>query len=132
MVKLSQYDTELNVIDLGEFQISQLDKLFQEKLANTQLEIIHAEENIAKTCFILSRNDKDFVNVSFLSYDLVQFDSDRLIYPKSFTTKVRNIFRHKSQLSIQVSMSDAKKICQDYITFDREAFEGKYQQFYSY
>lgn len=132
MITLSQYDAELNIIELGEFQLSQLDKLFQEKSANAKLVTETAEESITKTCFMLSRSDLDFIQLDFLFNGKVKFESDRLIYPTDFLGKLRNILRNKDYLSCELNLNDAKQLCQDYISLDRQAFEQKFQHFYTY
>lgn len=132
MIRLSFYDTDLNLIDKGQFDIFRLDELLNERWANSQLPFESAETTISKTHFCLSRNDNDFLAMDCQTNGKVTIQSDRLHYPTDFLSKLRDFFRNKNCLFGEVDLETAKIICRDYVNLDRQTFEQKYQMFYSY
>lgn len=132
MIKLFFYDENLKLIDQGEFDISQLNQLFDERFSHQNIHFTNIEQMVSKTSFCLSRNEQDFLAMDCQKNGKVSIQSDRLHYPTDFWGKLRDFFRNKNCLSGEVDLTTAKIICQDYVKLDRQTFEQKYQMFYSY
>lgn len=131
MITLSFYDQQLALIDKGEFDDSRLDELLNERLSNAGLTFDDGEMAVSCTAFILSRSEKDFIEVMINHKGSVVFYSDRLCYTSGILSTLKKMFCDKHHLSFEVDIRIAKTVCQDYLKLDRQAFENKYQMFYS-
>lgn len=132
MIMLYFYDENLNLINKGRFDISQLNQLFDERFSHQNAHFTNMEQMVSKTSFCLSRNELDFLAMDCQENGKVSIQSDRLHYPTDFWGKLRDFFRNKNCLSGEVDLATAKIMCQDYVKLDRQTFEQKYQMFYSY
>lgn len=125
-IRLLKYDTNLDLIDQGACDEGRaLEELHAAHAAGLQ-RYDSGEEAVAKSSFVLSRSESDFLRIDCNGDTEIDIDSDRLIYP----SKVSRIFSTMSRISLRVDRIGAEEMIRDYLEMSRAEFEAEYQPFF--
>ena len=126
-MKFQAFNNKAKLLGEREIELSEALTILNEYLARSNQVFENGDIAMEQTCFCLSRNNKDYLQVNCDGSDELWFYSDRLFYDMNLLFR---ILCSKTVMAFGGNSQIGKQIITDYFEMSRESFERKYQNSY--
>lgn len=126
-MKFQPFNNNAKLQEGREISLTEALVLLDEYLARSDQIFENGDLAMEKTCFSISRDKKDFLQVNCDSPDIVWFISDRLHYDMNFLLR---IFCSKTAMAFGGRKEIGIQVISDYFELSRASFETKYARGY--
>lgn len=126
-MKFQPFNNKAKLLEERDASLKEALVLLNEYLARSDQVFENGDLAMEQTCFCISRDKKDFLQVNCDGLDIVWFISDRLNYEMNFLLR---IFCNKTVMAFGGNREIGMQVIADYFELSRESFEAKYSKGY--
>lgn len=126
-MKFQPFNNKAKLLEERDVSLNEALIFLDEYLARSDQVFENGDLAMEQTCFCISRDKRDFLQVNCDGRDTVWFISDRLDYDMNFLLR---ILCSKTLMAFGGNREIGIKVISDYFQLSRESFEAKYVKGY--
>jgi hypothetical protein len=126
-MKFQPFNNKAKLLEERDVSLKEALILLNKYLARSDQVFENGDLAMEQTCFCISRDKRDFLQVNCDGLDIAWFISDRLNYEMNFLLR---IFCNKTAMAFGGNREIGIQVISDYFELSRESFEAKYAKGY--
>jgi len=126
-MKFQPFNNKAKLLEERDASLKEVLNLLNNYLARSDQVFESGDIAMEQTCFCISRDRSDYLQVNCDGLDVVWFYSDRLHYEMNFLLR---IFCSQTVMAFGGSKEIGIQVISDYFELSRESFEVKYEKGY--